>query len=146
MRFSLPLDQNTCAGYGSRCCKRHAGALSPSDIKGPMYRGLVELLSTGMYQIDWYDKNPMMSSEELRGYAITLQTGELKRIESSGPRHTTPAQRMWRRMGRGSIIRKGRPGHAYSGTAAFFRFRPTRDHRSDLRLSTRSYNQLRLRS
>ena len=75
-------DQDTWAGCGGRCCKRHAGALSPSDIKRPMYRGLVDLLSTEMYQIDWHDKNPMMSFEELRGYTMTLQTGELKRIEN----------------------------------------------------------------
>jgi hypothetical protein len=80
------VDQDTCASCGGRCCKRRAGALFPSDIKGPMYRGLVELLSTGMYQINLYGKNPMMSCEELRGYASTLQSGELKRIESSGPR------------------------------------------------------------
>ncbi len=86
MSVNTYVDQNTCAGCGGRCCKRHAGALFPSDIKGPMYRGLVELLSTGMYQIDWYDRNPMMSFEELRGYTITLQTGELKRIESRAPR------------------------------------------------------------
>ncbi len=82
MSANTYVDQDTCAGCGGRCCKRHAGALFPSDIKGPMYRGLVELLSSGMYQIDWYDKNPMMSYEELRGYTITLQTGELKRIEN----------------------------------------------------------------
>jgi len=82
MSANTYVDQDTCAGCGGRCCKRHAGALFPSDIKGPMYRGLVELLSTGMYQIDWYDRNPMMSFEELRGYTITLQTGELKRIEN----------------------------------------------------------------
>lgn len=51
-----------------------------------MYKGLVELLSTGMYQIDWYDKNPMMSFEELRGYTITLQTGELEQIKSRAPK------------------------------------------------------------
>ena len=38
-----------------------------------------------MYQIDWYDRNPMMSFEELRGYTIALQTGELKRTESRAP-------------------------------------------------------------
>jgi len=86
MRFSLLLDQDTCASCGGRRCKRRAGALFPSDINGPMYRGLVELLSTGMYQIDWYDRNPMMSFEELRGYTIILQTGELKRGESRAPR------------------------------------------------------------
>jgi hypothetical protein len=51
-----------------------------------MYKGLVELLSSGMYQIDWYDKNPMISFEELRGYTITLQTGELKKVESRAPK------------------------------------------------------------
>lgn len=86
MSVNTYVDQNTCASCGGRCCKRHAGALFPSDIKRPMYRGLVELLSTGMYQIDWYGKNPMMSFEELRGYTITLQTGELKRIESRARR------------------------------------------------------------
>lgn len=86
MRFSLPLDQNTCAGCGGRCYKRHVGALFASDIKRRRYRGPVELLSTGMYQIDWYDRNPMMSFEELRSYTMTLQTGELKRGESRAPR------------------------------------------------------------
>jgi hypothetical protein len=60
------VDHDTCAGCDSRCCKRHAAALFPRDIKGPMYRGLVELLSAEMYQIDWYYKNPMMSFEKLR--------------------------------------------------------------------------------
>jgi len=58
VRFSLPLDQNTCAGCGGRCRKCHAGVLFPGDIKGPMSRGLGELLSAEMYQIDWYDRNP----------------------------------------------------------------------------------------
>lgn len=66
MSANTYVDQDTCAGCGGRCCKRHAGALFPSDIKGPMYRGLVELLSSGMYHIDWYDKNP---HDELRGVA-----------------------------------------------------------------------------
>lgn len=39
-----------------------------------------------MYEIDLYCKNPMMSFEELRWYTITLQTGELKRVESCAPR------------------------------------------------------------
>jgi len=80
------VDQDTCASCGGRCCKHHAGALFPSDIKGPMYKGLVELLSTEMYQIDWYDNNPMISFEELRCYTITLQTGELKKTECHAPR------------------------------------------------------------
>jgi hypothetical protein len=91
--------------------------LFPGDIKGPMSRGLVELLSTGMYQIDWYDRNPMMSFEELRGYTITLQTGELKRIESSRPRAKAYYVRSVHveTCGRCSITRRGRPEHAYSG-------------------------------
>ncbi|HQJ23705.1 MAG TPA: hypothetical protein PK475_10190 [Rectinema sp.] len=48
--------------------------------------GLMELLSAEMYQIDWYYKNPMMSFEELRSYTMTLQTDELKRVESRAPR------------------------------------------------------------
>lgn len=69
MRFSLPLDQNTCASCGGRCYKRRAGMLFPGDIKGPMSRGLVELLSTGMYQIDWYGMNaPALRSLHSAGY------------------------------------------------------------------------------
>lgn len=48
--------------------------------------GLVELLSAEMYQIDWYDRNPMMSFDKLRGNTIAMQTGELKRVERRAPR------------------------------------------------------------
>jgi len=69
VRFSLPLDQNTCAGCGGRCYKRHVGALFASDIKRRRYRGPVELLSTGMYQIDWYGMNaPALRSLHSAGY------------------------------------------------------------------------------
>jgi hypothetical protein len=56
-----------------------------------------------MYQIDWYDRNPMMSFEELRGYTITLQTGELKRTESRAPR----AKAYYVRRARGGCAERG---------------------------------------
>ena len=53
--------------------------------------GLMELLSAEMYQIDWYERNPMMSFEELRGlYHIAdrrAEEGREPRSEGQGILH-----------------------------------------------------------
>jgi len=69
----------------------HIGYIFPRYIRG-RYAGPGGAASAEMYQIDWYERNPMMSFEELRGlYHIAdrrAEEGPEPRSEGQGILHT----------------------------------------------------------
>lgn len=74
-----------CKACGGKCCRKHPGALFPSDVGSPpTVEAVCKLLRTGRYVVDWWEGDPRKDCNDL-GQAYFLRARATNDTELRSP-------------------------------------------------------------